>query len=503
MSAEVCQHCEKSRPDVGPWGDGERVCINCKAVAAAAKKVDDQIREWRAKREARLPTLVKQLKLTATCSIPLRVEREVKPCDLPCTPHEGGLCVTLIPWTDTFYLSVTHVSSGFAIENGEDGSYPATKVGMAAARHELGLLLPLTDWTKDGTTFDSVAVDAQVVVHRCRAAFPGKLLAGGEKRDDAKPPREFVKWRVYSQDTATGEWSFVDLAHEDHLQDAVDKALTMFDGPDDPRGRRDVPCDSPLDHVNATLPHIAFDFDRSLHAFTAADGTRIVIVKPDAHGFDLLCEQRVEMLAAFAQAQRDLAGVDNPRKTLGVWKSGPKFGAVKLPAKLPPAQCIEVLAQQDRYDAQARKVEQMRADLRHLELYIAESDPLPSRVTKLCPRETPDGKDEAVKLRTFLQAQPDSASRLMFGKCIEQLDANLRAYESVELHGFAPGSKCIVVADPRDDEVDWLATVTDVVVAEKQRTWGEEIWWHERVVVDAKTGEEMTLMVQRLKAVDR
>jgi hypothetical protein len=174
---------------------------------------------------------------------------------------------------------------------------------------------------------------------------------------------------------------------------------------------------------------------------------------------------------------------------------------LKLAAGLPPEQCVEVLARQDKYDAAARKVEALRADLQHLEMLLGADESIPERVTKLCPRETSEGKDEAVKLLGFLREQPDSARRsLMFDKCCKQLEANLREYESVEIHGFAPRSRCIFVGDPRDGETDCEVEIEDVTVSRNERWSAEPGWWHERDVIDVNTGDRLCVSVTRLRA---
>jgi hypothetical protein len=260
-----------------------------------------------------------------------------------------------------------------------------------------------------------------------------------------------------------------------------------------------------VEHAKLLGKHkqVAYDFDHVLHVLELDDGWRTVVVERDACGFDRCCEQLVEVDAAIVQAENQLRRGDCPRRTLGVWKSGPRFGQLKIPTKLAPAECLELVAQQDRYDAAAREVETLKATRRHLRMMLGADEPMPRRLLALGPAKTP-GKTAAVEMLAFLQAMQTKLgghADLMLARCVAQLETNLREYESVERFGFAPGSKCIVVADPRDDDkTDRLATVADVVVAERRRTWGEEIWWHERNVVDAKTGEETVVTVERLKA---
>lgn len=451
------------------------------------------------------PKKAKQLGCTAVCPVPLRKhDGMIVVTELPSTPHRAGLCVVLIQASDVLRLRVVHVQSGFALGL-DHGDYPATKVGMAAALHEITQLLPLTDWTHSVDDLANIKVEADAIVQRCRLAFPGKLVGNVVKRNVAEPAPEIVKWRVYSQDT--GEWSFVDLAHEDHLFNAVDEALA----------REGVACRSPLSLVDG-LPDVkyrlaAYDFERALHVCDLDDDRRTVIVDTYAGGFALCCEQRTALIEKLAQAERELRGVDNPRKTLGVWKSGPKFGQLKLSGKLhSPSMCLALLAQQDRYDAQARKVEVIKADVDRLNDLFAESEPIPECVTKLCPRETPDGKDEAVKLlglvRTTAMRIGRTSWRSMFEKCVAQLEKNLREYESVELHGFAPRSRCILLADPNEPgDVDREVEVSDVIVSRGDRWQARQRtdlkWWeHERdVVYRYDIGQCFTVNVRCLKAV--
>jgi hypothetical protein len=453
----------------------------------------------------------KQLGCTSTCPVPLRMsDGEMVTHDLPCTPHNHGLCVVLtragfdvkkdVP---IIGARVTHVASGFALTHATLGDYPATKTGMAAALYELDQLLPITDWTRPADELKPHLLAAEVVTRRCRAAFPGKLVGNVVARDTAEPPAEIVKWRVYSQDTTTG-WSFVELAHEDHLLSAVDEALTKTGT---------SAASGPMDDVRRAMLVVGtqhpFDFDHDLRLYVCADGRRDVVVNRTDRGFDLCCEQRAEMVETLSQAERELSKVTNPRKVYGVWKSGPKFGALKLPAKLPPAECVETLAQQDRYDAAARKVEAFRADLRHIERLLAASEPIPERVTKLCPRETPGGKEDAIKLLGFLKMQCDSTKRFAFGtwssqfmfdKCIAQLERGLREYESVEQFGFAPRSRCMFIGDPRDGETDCEVEIEDVIVSRGDRWSTEPTWWHERDVIESSTGHRFTVSVERLRA---
>lgn len=461
------------------------------------------------------PKKATQLGCSSTCPVPLRMGNcEMVTHDLPCTPHNRGLCVVLVRAgfdvkkdTPIFGARVTHIASGFALGHTDAASYPATKAGVAAALHELDLLLPLTDWTRPaGELSSEVKLAAEVVTRRCRAAFPGKLIGNVVARDDAEPPAEIVKWRVYSQDTTTGEWSFVDIAHEDHLLSAVDEALTKTGMP---TGASVYPMGAVAQaYTLGKYQRAVFDFDNILHVCDLSDGWRTIVVEPDPLAFDLVCTQRAELLATIERAEQELRGVDNPRKTLGVWKSGPKFGTLKLPAKLPPEQCVEMLAQQDRYDAAARKVEALRADLQHLERLLAASEPIPERIMKLCPRETPDGKGEAVKLLGLLRVQADASKRFLFGawatsfifnKCIAQLEKGLHEYESVEQFGFAPRSRCIFVGDPRDGETDCEVEIEDVIVSRAERWSAEPKWWHERDVIDVNTGDRLCVSVTRLR----
>jgi hypothetical protein len=444
----------------------------------------------------------KRLGFTTTCSVPLHVPTFDEPsvCTLPSTAHDHGLCVVLIKANDKLVARVTHVASGFAIGM-EHGDYPATKVGVTAALHELKLLLPLTDWTRPVDELEHAKLDAEVIVRRCRAAFPGKLVGNVVHRDVAEPVPEIVKWRVYAQDDA-GVWSFVDIAHEDHLIGAVDEALTRFDGPNS-FTRRDTPVISPLDQIDVDTRRLAFDFDHVLHLFRGGEGWRSVIVEPDACSFDLCCTQLIEMhdvLAAEYAHERD---IENPRHKLGIWKSGPKFGQLKLPAKLPPEQCVEILAQQERYDAQARKVSQLVDDMRELERHFASDEPIPERVTKLCPRETPNGHTDALALLGLMR---ETAKRLcscerFLGKCISQLEKYLREYESVETYGFAPRSRCIMVADPNEPgDVDREVEIEDVHVSRGSRWSSAPTWNHERDVVEVYgRGDRWSVSVDRLK----
>lgn len=445
-----------------------------------------------------MTTKPQRLGCTATCPILLRDSD--KPLNFACTPHESGLCVVLFGTLDC--LRVTHVASGQTINN-HLGDYPATKPGMTAALHELRLLLKIADWTQPADALQAAAVDANLIARRCRAAFPGKLVGNVVHRDVAEPPADVVKWRIYDQDDE-GAWSFVDIAHTDHLLGAVGEALTKFDGPRS-FDRRDVPTDIAVDQLLsrgllATRRH-AFDFGRVLHV-GHVDGGRIVIVLPTPDGLALCCDQLFALHDELAAAKRALAGVNNPRRTLGVWKSGPKLGAIKLPAKLPPEQCIEVLAQQERYDAQARKVEQLTDGIRELELHFGTDEPLPECIMLLRPAETPDGKQQATEMMEKLQAL---AVRLcsvkhFIGRCLAQLESGLREYESVEERGFAPRSRCIMVADPHEpDDVDRQVEITGVRVTKGTRWFGEDTWYHERDVLDLRSGEETTVAVERLK----
>jgi hypothetical protein len=439
--------------------------------------------------DSALGALARKLKLTTTCSVPLRTDSGIVPRSLPCTPHEDGLCVALVPTKDSFYLAVTHVRSGFSVDQRTDGSYPATKQGLAAAKRELSLLLPLADWTKESDALRDAAVDANVVVRRCRAAFPGKLVGGGGN-PEAKPVADVLKWRVYVYDADLGSWTVVEIAHEDHLCDAVSHALTR-------EGRRVGFVEDPRS-LGEVDPR-AYDFSRVLYSSALEDGRRTVVVEPHANAFKLCCTEIVELDAKITAAERELGRENCPRRTLGVWKSGPKLGQLRLSAKLSPEECIALLDQQERYDVEARKVEVLKADRRHLRLYIDTSKLVPQFVIDLRPAKTPD-KKAAVDMLAFVQetrAKLQTGQRF-FDKCITQLEANLRAYESVERHGFAPGTRCIVEA--RDEgEVDWLGTVADVHVDES-RSWGEDVWWHERDIVDVLIGETMRVSVERLKA---
>jgi hypothetical protein len=448
------------------------------------------------------PAKAKQLGCTSTCPVPLRMGNgEMITHELPCTPHNHGLSVVLVRAgfdvkRDVPILGarVTHIASGFALDHATLGSYPATKVGMAAALHELAAVLPLADWTQPADALERNKLDVEIAIRRCRSAFPGKLVGNVVAHDVAKPPPEIVKWRVYSQDTTTG-WSFADLAHEDHLLSAVDEALTKTGEP--------LSIDVSALAWFASGKLTAYALGHVLRVFEPVDGTRIAAVVGSPTGFDLCCEQRAALIETLTQAEHDLRGVDNPRKTLGVWKSGPKFGQLKLAAKLPPEQCVEVLTQQDQYDTQARKVEALRADLRHLEMLLAESEPIPERVTKLCPRETPNGKEDAIKLLGMLRMQTTHrsfsghANGLMFDKCISQLESYLREYESVERYGFAPGSRCTFVGD---GETDSEVEIEDVIVSRGERWSAEPVWWHERDVVFSN-GDRSCVAVSRLRAV--
>jgi hypothetical protein len=151
----------------------------------------------------------------------------------------------------------------------------------------------------------------------------------------------------------------------------------------------------------------------------------------------------------------------------------------------------------------------LRADLQHLERLLAHDQPIPERVTKLCPRETPNGHTDALALLGFLRAQCDSSKRFAFGtwssqfmfdKCVKQLEKQVREYESVETYGFAPRSRCIFVGDPRDGETDCEVEIEDVIVSRGDRWSTEPTWWHERDVIYLDTGDRSCVSVSRLRA---